>query len=280
MDRTEEFFQIFSEYNSIGSAAKVLHKSDHNYFHEAAHTIANLLDSINQMIKETCDAYVDQYGAILARKSDMSDKERTIFVEQTTSSISHAEKLINQLAENIKSGKMGLKENEIDHAIGVFKCLDLNLNSIRQSFALMRAKREQIKMKMNSIGSNPPPIKITKMPPKMTSEPKIEVNYEYQNKLEQEHDTVLRELLEFHDQILQTERISEEIAVLTRTFNELIIDQTEKIRIIKSDVEKATEDYETGTKEVKKASDSSKYQHLWMSCVILFLSFMLLFKYS
>ena len=64
MERTEEFFEYFSEYNSIGSASKVLDKADHNYFNEAANKIATLLYSINQSIEETRESYIDQYQTI------------------------------------------------------------------------------------------------------------------------------------------------------------------------------------------------------------------------
>ena len=281
MDRTDEFFQFFSEFNSIGSAAKVLEKSNHNYFHETSSKIAKLLQSINRSIKDTKESFIDKYGIVLAMKHDMSDDERMIFVEQTQVSIQQAQKLINQLAENIKSGKMRLKGNAIDHAIGVLKCLDLSLDKIKRSFALMQAKREQVKIQITSINAKPPPIAITNPTKNENNQTRnnIQIDSNFQQQLEQEHSSILQELLDFHDQITQTERMAEEIAQLTKTFNELMVEQTEKIRVIRSEVEKATDDYESGTKEVKKSIDSSKYQHLWMSLIILFLSFMLLFKY-
>lgn len=291
MERTEEFFEYFSEYNSIGSASKVLDKADHNYFNEAANKIATLLYSINQSIEETRESYIDQYQTILARKSDMTNEERKIFIEQTAMSLHNSETFIEQLADNIKSGKMRLKGSAIDHAIGVLTCLNQSLNKSKRNFTIMKAQREQVQLKLSTIKANPPPINSTYISPSKTkynpdldsdddnsSNFKIDINYQQQ--LEQEHDNVLNELLEFHDQLTQTERIAEEIATLTQTFNELMVEQTERIVVIRSEVEKATEDYESGTKEIKKSISKTKFQHLWMSLAILFLSFILVLKHS
>lgn len=291
MERTEEFFEYFSEYNSIGSASKVLDKADHNYFNEAANKIATLLYSINQSIEETRESYIDQYQTILARKSDMTNEERKIFIEQTAMSLHNSETFIEQLADNIKSGKMRLKGSAIDHAIGVLTCLNQSLNKSKRNFTIMKAQREQVQLKLNTIKANPPSINSTYISPSKTkynpdldsdddnsSNFKIDINYQQQ--LEQEHDNVLNELLEFHDQLTQTERIAEEIATLTQTFNELMVEQTERIVVIRSEVEKATEDYESGTKEIKKSISKTKFQHLWMSVAILLLSLILIVKYS
>lgn len=291
MERTEEFFEYFSEYNSIGSASKVLDKADHNYFNEAANKIATLLYSINQSIEETRESYIDQYQTILARKSDMTNEERKIFIEQTATSLHNSETFIEQLADNIKSGKMRLKGSAIDHAIGVLTCLNQSLNKSKRNFTIMKAQREQVQLKLSTIKANPPPINSTYISPSKTkynpdldsdddnsSNFKIDINYQQQ--LEQEHDNVLNELLEFHDQLTQTERIAEEIATLTQTFNELMVEQTERIVVIRSEVEKATEDYESGTKEIKKSISKTKFQHLWMSVAILLLSLILIVKYS
>lgn len=287
MDRTDDFFEYFSEFNSIGSASKVLDKKDRNYFNEAANKIANLLYSINKSIEETRESFVDQYQTILAKKSDMSDEERAIFVQQTTTSLNNSEQFINQLADNIKSGKMRLKGSSIDHAIGVLTCLNSSLNKSKRNFTIMKAQREQVQLKLNSIKAQPPSIKSSYTNQNKTaynqdldnnSSNNLKIDQNYQLQLEQEHDSVLNELLDFHDQLTQTERIAEEIATLTRTFNELMVDQTERIVVIRSEVEKATDNYESGTKEIKKSISKTKFQHLWMSIAILVLSFVLILK--
>lgn len=292
MDRTDQFFEYFSEFNSIGSASKVLDKKDHNYFNEAANKIANLLYSINKSIEETRESFIDQYQTILAKKSCMSDEERTIFVEQTSLSLHNSEKFIEQLADNIKSGKMRLKGSAIDHAIGVLTCLNSSLNKSKRNFTIMKAQREQVQLKLSNIKANPPPINSSYTKQNKSSynqefenndnnnsnDLKIDQNYQLQ--LEQEHDSVLNELLDFHDQLTQTERIAEEIATLTSTFNELMVEQTERIVVIRSEIEKATDNYESGTKEIKKSISKTKFQHLWMSLAILFLSFILVLKHS
>ena len=168
MERTEEFFEYFSEYNSIGSASKVLDKADHNYFNEAANKIATLLYSINQSIEETRESYIDQYQTILARKSDMTNEERKIFIEQTAMSLHNSETFIEQLADNIKSGKMRLKGSAIDHAIGVLTCLNQSLNKSKRNFTIMKAQREQVQLKLSTIKANPPPINSTYISPSKT----------------------------------------------------------------------------------------------------------------
>ena len=292
MDRTDDFFEYFSEFNSIGSASKVLDKKDRNYFNEAADKIANLLYSINKSIEETRESFIDQYQTILAKKSYMSDEERAIFIQQTTLSLNNSEQFINQLADNVKSGKMRLKGSSIDHAIGVLTCLNNSLNKSKRNFTIMKAQREQVQLKLNTIKANPPSTKSTYTNQNKSaynqefdlnnndSSNNLKIDQNYQLQLEQEHDTVLNELLDFHDQLTQTERIAEEISTLTRTFNELMVEQTERIVVIRSEVEKATDDYESGTKEIKKSISKTKFQHLWMSLAILILSFILILKHT
>mgnify|MGYP001055253315 CR=1 FL=1 len=283
MDRTDEFFGFFSEFNSIGSSGKVLSKTTQNYFHEAADQISTLLDSINHSIEITRDPFIDQYGAILTKRFDMSDDERRSFVK-------HAAKLITQLADAIKSGKMRLKGSAIDHAIGVLTCLNSSLAKAQKKLALMEIQRKQIQTKLNTLKSNPPPINSkyihSQNPTSFSDDPNnqnsqtVIIRQEYQMELEREHDVLLTELLDFNNQLIETERQVEEIATIFTHFNTLVQQQTERTHLIRADIEQSTEDYEKGTKEIKASIEKSKMNHLWMSATLLFLAFLMIFKYS
>lgn len=290
MDRTDEFFGFFSEFNSIGSGGKVLSKTTQNYFHEAADQISTLLDSINHSIEITRDPFIDQYGAILTKRFDMSDDERRSFVKQTTDALENAAKLITQLADTIKSGKLRLKGSAIDHAIGVLTCLNSSLTKAQKKLALMEIQRKQIQTKLNTLKSNPPPINskyIHSQNPTPFSDDTnnqnsqtVIIRQEYQMELEREHDLLLTELLDFNNQLIETERQVEEIATIFSHFNTLVQQQTERTHLIRADIEQSTEDYEKGTKEIKASIEKSKMNHLWMSATLLFLAFLMIFKYS
>ena len=276
MDRTDDFFQIIGESTGLGSASRVLKKGFSNYFNEASYNIANLILSIGRAIEDNHDSFVDRFGAILSRKSSMSEEERDVFVSETISSISSAEQLISELAANVNSGRMGLSGNAIDHSIGVFACLDRMLGQVKRNFAIMRAQRENVKIQSKyGMSLTRDAVKVA---PTRTTPAKPDIDESYQNELSLEHQSVMDELLEFHDQLVKAESLAEEIATMQRIFNDMMAEQTEKIRVIRSEVEEAAVNYEVGTKEVDRAAKRTKWQHLWISIVIYCIALLLLFK--
>jgi t-SNARE complex subunit (syntaxin) len=104
------------------------------------------------------------------------------------------------------------------------------------------------------------------------------VDGQFELALRREHQHLVHELLESHAMVVQTQAIGEEIANLHRIYNAMIAEQTEKIKIIDAEVEKAAKDYDKGTEEVRKAAGWSKCQHRWISIVIYILAVMLLIK--
>ena len=54
--------------------------------------------------------------------------------------------------------------------------------------------------------------------------------------MELEHQSVVNELLEFHDQLIRTESLAEELATMQKIYGDMIAEQTEKIRVIRSEV--------------------------------------------
>ena len=277
MDRTDEFFRIIGESTGVDSASRVLKKNVSDYFNGASYNIANLVLSIQKSIEDNRDSFVDKYGAILSKKSSMSEDERAIFVAETNASIASAEQLISELAANVRSGHMRLKGNAIDHSIGVFSCLDHMLSKTKRDFALMRAQRENIKIQTKQIGRTTS-TKRTDIKPTRTDPVKQDLDAGFQDKLNLEHQSVVDELLEFHDQLVRTESLAEEIATMQKIYTDMVAEQSEKIRVIRSDVEEAALEYEKGTKELDKAAERSKWRNFWVSMAIYFMAFMLIFK--
>lgn len=276
MERTDDFFQIIGESTGLGSASRVLKKNFSNYFNEASYNIANLIFSIETAIDDNQEAFVDKYGSILSRKSSMSEADRESFVAETNTSLSTAEQLISELAANVNSGRIGLSGNAIDHSIGVFACLDQMLSRVKRKFAVMRAQRENVKIQTKSgMGLLHKTVTVT---PTRTTPTNPDIDSSYQHELSMEHQSIVDELLQFHDQLVKTESLAEEIATMQRIYSDMVAEQTEKIRVIRSEVEEAAINYEEGTKEVDKAAKRTKWQHLWISLVIYALAFLLLFK--
>jgi hypothetical protein len=203
----------------------------------------------------------------------MTDKQRSVFLSQTGHSLSSVESLINQLANSVKAGKVPFSGNAIDHSIGVFAALDHRLRIVRRDFQLLRAAREEAKIQMRL------PVAAEDVDParwKRSPAPRVDPEFELQ--LQQEHDFLRRELLDTHEHVIQVQAVGEEIAELQGIYNTMIAEQTAQIRLIKEDIERATENYQKGSGELDILANKSKFQHLWISIVIYLLAFMLLFK--
>lgn len=277
MDRTSEFFSVIGEEDGVAAAARVLKKATPNHFNEASYNIANLVNAIQQSVRDNNDQFIDQYGAILSRKSSMSEEERALFVAETNASVSEAEQLISDLASNVNSGKLGLIGNGIDHSVGVFSCLDFMLSGVKKEFALMRARRENIKIQAKTAAREL--VKSTfEHNPTRTEPARQEIDNGFEQKLELEHQSVVNELLEFHDQLVRTESLAEEVATMQKIYSDMITEQTEKIRVIRSEVEEAAKNYEEGAASVRSYADKAKFQHLWVSVAIYIISLLLLVK--
>ncbi|KAH0786834.1 hypothetical protein GPJ56_009211 [Histomonas meleagridis] len=273
VERTNEFYHYLSEFDSVGSATRTLKKSTCNYFHEAAFKITEIITSISSSIEENFDAYVDKYSSVLALKSSMTDESRTIFTNQISDSISKVEMLITELAKDVNSGKLGIKGDAITHSSGVFQYLDYSLNKVRKDFAYMQNQRQVYLTKYRELDEKLPIITTNNFTRIEQEKPKI--SSDFKRKLALEHQSVVDDMLQFHDTVTQTERVAEEIAQMNKLFNTLIGEQNEKIRVIREEVEKASTNYEVGISEVDKATKRAKKEHFMISLFILFLSLIL-----
>ena len=276
VDRTNEFFLDLSEFDTVGSAARTLKKSSYNYFHDATLKITEILNSISSTLEENFDAYVDKCSSVISLKSPMTDENRSLLISQISDSISTVEKLISDLAKEVNSGKLRIKGDAITHSIGVFQYLDHSLDKVKKDFAYMQNQRQIYLTKYRELDEKLPVIQhttsdhITQTPQK-----KPKISPEFQRKLDLESQSIVDDMLQFHDTVTQTERVAEEIAQLNKLFNDLIVEQNEKIRIIREDVEQASTNYEVGTSEVDRAAKKAKKEHLLLSLLIFFLSFIL-----
>ncbi|EAY22886.1 hypothetical protein TVAG_076330 [Trichomonas vaginalis G3] len=283
MNRTVEFFTFLSKNQDDRDLNKLLKSRISNPFNEASETIANTIKSLLQSIQDTAPSFIDKYNSILSLSSSMDDEQREAFVKETEKSINKLEKLITELAENVNSGKMGLKGQAIDHSQGVFAYLDKNLNQARRDLQFLCVQREYVISKSRAaIPTLPVPVqnynarsaKIMEI-----SKPKKTVVAPgYERSLLQEHDNIVDELLDFNSELNVTDEQMGNIAMMVKSFNELITRQNQQIRIIKADVEKAQENYEESHHDINKTIDRTKFQHLWMAFVIIILGLMLLIK--
>jgi hypothetical protein len=273
MDRTRRFLERLEAHGGRISPAHVLKNPSQYTFTEVSYKIGKMLVDISFSLRENEHAFVDRYGSILSRRSSMTDEQRSIFLSQTTRSLSSVESLIGQLAENVKTGKVRFSGNAIDHSIGVFAALDHRLRLARRDFQLLRAAREEVKIQMRpaSVAGD-----VTEALRKRSPAPQVDP--EFERMLQQEHDYLRRGLLDTHEQVIQAQAVGQEIAELHRIYNTMIAEQTAKIRILREDIERATEDYQKGTEQLDILAKRSKYQHLWISIVVSLLAFMLLFK--
>jgi t-SNARE complex subunit (syntaxin) len=138
----------------------------------------------------------------------------------------------------------------------------------------MRAERENVKLQSRAPTSSG----FRSRAPARAVSPAPAVDSQFELALEREHQSLTNELLESHAMIVQTQAIGEEIANLHRIYNAMVAEQTEKIRVIRQEVEDAADSYTKGDQEIHKAADRSKFQHLWISIVIYVMALMLLFK--
>ena len=262
---------------------KLLKSRISNPFNEASETIANTIKSLLQSIQDTAPSFIDKYNSILSLSSSMDDEQRQAFVKETEKSINKLEKLITELAENVNSGKMGLKGQAIDHSQGVFAYLDKNLNQARRDLQFLCVQREYVISKSRAaIPTLPVPVQNYNARSAKTMEiskpKKTVVAPGYERSLLQEHDNIVDELLDFNSELNVTDEQMGNIAMMVKSFNELITRQNQQIRIIKADVEKAQENYEESHHDINKTIDRTKFQHLWMAFVIIILGLMLLIK--
>lgn len=275
VERTNEFFLELSSYDTLGSSERTLKNTSRNYFHEAAYKITQIINSISSSIQENSAAYIDKYSSVISMKSHMTDEDRTIFCNQISQSIVSAEKLMADLAKEVNSGKTGVKDDELTHYIGVFDCLNLALNNLKNTFFKMQNKRKYFLTKFKDLDEKLPKVQNQKIKLTKYEQEKQEVSPEYQYKLEIEQQSIVDDMNKYYDRVTQIERTTEEIQQMFSSYQQLMEGQTEQIRIIRENVESAADNYDEGTKQIDKAAKRAKKEHLMHSLVILFLSLIL-----
>jgi hypothetical protein len=220
-------------------------------------------------IGDTIDQPTEEHEFLLARKSGISEEGRESFLAQVTNSITEADRMIAGLSDNVNCGKISFQGNGLDFAREVFRGLDLRLRAVRRHLLQLRATREKIKHQStkHSLDS----VKVPAPAP-------VEIDESFQQKLIVEHDTLVDELLENREMIIRIERTGHEIAQLQSDYNALMVEQTERIRVIRRTVDEAAEQYEHGQGQLDQLADRSKRQNLWISIIIIVISLFLLIK--
>lgn len=284
MQRTDEFFTYLSNNHENRDLNKLLKSRASNPFNEASETIANTIISIESSIDETAPSYIDKYNAIPSLSSSMDDEQRIDFIKQTNNSINHVEHLITELADNVNSGKMGLKGQAIDHSQGVFQHLDQSLNRVRFKLQSLQLQRKYV-LERNKAAVPMQPLSLPKMKARYTKTTEVQkprlnepIPSNFERSLLQEYDNIIDDMLDLNSHLNVTDEQLGNIAMMVKSFNELISHQNDRIRIIKSDVVKAQANYEESKNQIHKTIDRTKFQHLWMAIVITILGIMLLIK--
>lgn len=284
MQRTDEFFTYLSNNHENRDLNKLLKSRASNPFNEASETIANTIISIESSIDETAPSYIDKYNAIPSLSSSMDDEQRKDFIKQTNNSINHVEHLITELADNVNSGKMGLKGQAIDHSQGVFQHLDQSLNRVRFKLQSLQLQRKYV-LERNKAEVPMQPLSLPKMKARYTKTTEVQkprlnepIPSNFERSLLQEYDNIIDDMLDLNSHLNVTDEQLGNIAMMVKSFNELISHQNDRIRIIKSDVVKAQANYEESKNQIHKTIDRTKFQHLWMAIVITILGIMLLIK--
>ena len=218
----------------------------------------------------------------------MTDDERDQFLEDINKSIGQIESCISELAESVKSGKMGLKGQAIDHSMSVFQILDNSLTNVKKEVEMMKVQRSVAISRAKNAAPSMPIGQLSSGKYKnartaqtgitMQAKTNVEVAPQFERSLAQEHDNIVEELLDFNSQLNQADEKVENIGMIMRSFNELISSQNQQIRIIKQDVEKAQENYQEAHQQINKSIDKNTLKNLWMAALIFVLGIVLVLK--
>lgn len=282
MNRTKEFYGYLLNQENIQSSNRVLRQTLSNPFNEASGSIRVSIEKIQNTLDSNYNSFVDEYNSILAQSSSMNDEERSIFANDLQSSINQVEQQISELADSVKSGKMKLHGQSLDHCLGVFEALDGALNEVRVNFQKMLAQRESVILMRKSVVATHEydAQKIVDQAKMIYDEKPKEpaISQEFARILGQEHEVIVDELLDLNTRLNATDAQIANISVMLNTFNELIARQTNTIRIVKQNVEEAQQNYEESKTHIDRTAEKTKFSHLWISIIIIIIGLRLILK--
>jgi hypothetical protein len=265
MDRTRQFLSLVG----VPGSSLPSSKKPTSPFNESASSIARLLLSISDSIREHSAAFIDKHEFLLARKSSMSEEDREHFVAELTCSLDRADTMIGRLGDNVSTGRIPFQGNGLDFAREVFRGLDLRLRAVRRQLSQLQDARNKLKFQSRTI---------TKESVKVPAAEPIEIESEFQERLIVEHDPLVDELLHERETIIRIQQMGMEVAQTQIDYRTQIIEQTERIHVIRNTIDEAAENYDKGTKDLSSLTERAKRQNLWISLVIIAISLLLLIK--
>lgn len=276
MDLSVKFRSYFPSQTNVGNIGKVIKKAPSLPFNLASLNIAQTISLVQRSVLEQKSSFIGYSDSNIIKESFMTDVEREIFLKQSTKEIESIDDIIGSLASKINKGKTKLAGDTLEHANGVFHFLDYLLSNCRNVLKDMMIQRNKILKRIAE--ASVVPADYIKHSPSNSDFSLVRPDESYQKLLLHEQEAYQDDLINLHDHLNQIENQIDSIGQMISTFGTLFKVQTEQIRIIQQQVEESATNFDLGNEEVKKSIDATQRKYLWMSLIIFFLAFTLIYK--